>query len=82
MTAMLSPAGHARAADVAADRAENAAYRGDQAEADRQAGLARQHADQAGALAARHPGSAADVDATDADRAAERAQAEADSASR
>lgn len=74
---MTSPTEHARAADVAADRAENAAYRGDLTEADRQAGLARQHADQAGALAARHPGSAADVDATDADRAAERAEREA-----
>lgn len=74
---MTSPSEHARAADVAADRAENAAYRGDQAEADRQAGIARRHADLAGALAALHPGSPADVDAVDADRAAERAGREA-----
>ena len=79
---MTSLAGHARAADVAADRAENAAHRGDVEEAARQAGIAGRHATAVADLAASTLASSGDIDATDADRAAERAQTEAESAAR
>lgn len=69
---------HVRAAEVAADRAEQAAHRGDVEEAARQAGVAARHATAVADLAASTLTSSGDIDATDADRAAERAQAEAD----
>lgn len=71
---------HVRAAEIAADRAEQAAHRGDVDEAARQAGLAARHATAAADFAARILTDIAGVDATDADRAAERAHTEAASA--
>lgn len=69
---------HVRAAEVAADRAEEAAHRDDVVEAVRQASIAARHATAAADLAAHCTDGLADIDATDADRASERAQAEAE----